>query len=238
MSPSAASSNPGWASSLLCTACSATPTSRYCELYDDRPPRTRRSDLPDEHERREPPMLLNRDDWYETSRDLDWTLSYADPRSRSPLAGAAPRASRRRRGRPGMSRSASVPRRRPDPAGEGGRGQGGQPGPRPGPDDEKLDPAHVAASHLHMGTTCMVEPSVTMQSRLCRFAPTPKWRNLGVFGMLDETRHTQLDMRFSHDLLKADPAFRLGAEGIPHQRVGCARGQELLRRRDAERRLR
>ena len=24
-------------------------------------------------------MLLNRDDWYETSRDLDWTLSYVDP---------------------------------------------------------------------------------------------------------------------------------------------------------------
>jgi hypothetical protein len=23
-------------------------------------------------------MLLNRDDWYETSRDLDWTLSYVD----------------------------------------------------------------------------------------------------------------------------------------------------------------
>ena len=31
---------------------------------------------------------------------------------------------------------------------------------------EKLDPAHVAASHLHMGTTCMVEHmAVTMQSR-------------------------------------------------------------------------
>ncbi|MFY9929998.1 MAG: isoprene monooxygenase oxygenase subunit alpha, partial [Streptosporangiaceae bacterium] len=47
----------------------------------------------------------------------------------------------------------------------------------------------------------------TMQSRFCRFAPTPKWRNLGVFGMLDETRHTQLDLRFSHDLLRADPRF-------------------------------
>ncbi len=38
-------------------------------------------------------------------------------------------------------------------------------------------------------------------------APSPKWRNLGVFGMLDETRHTQLALRFSHDLLKQDPRF-------------------------------
>jgi len=54
---------------------------------------------------------------------------------------------------------------------------------------DKLDPAHVATSQLHMGTTCMVEyMAVTMQSRFCRFAPSPKWRNLGVFGMLDETR--------------------------------------------------
>src|SRR5262249_22099921 len=72
----------------------------------------------------------------------------------------------------------------------------------------KLDPAHVAASQLHMGGITMVEyMAVTMQSRFCRFAPSPKWRNLSVFGMLDETRHTQLDLRFSHDLLRYDPRF-------------------------------
>ena len=76
---------------------------------------------------------------------------------------------------------------------------------------DKLDPAHIAASQLHMGGTGMVEyMAVTMQSRFCRFAPSPKWRNLGVFGMLDETRHTQLDLR------------------LPHQRVGDHRGQEPL----------
>mgnify|MGYP006144621481 CR=1 FL=1 len=41
----------------------------------------------------------------------------------------------------------------------------------------KLDPAHLAASHLHMGATCMVEQmAVTLQSRFARFAPSPKWR--------------------------------------------------------------
>lgn len=71
-----------------------------------------------------------------------------------------------------------------------------------------LDDGHKAATQLHMGTTCMVEQmAVTLQSRFTRFAPCGRWRSLGVFGMLDETRHAQLDMRFSHDLLNEEPRF-------------------------------
>ena len=73
---------------------------------------------------------------------------------------------------------------------------------------DRLDPGHQASTHLHMGTTCMVEQmAVTMQSRFSRFAPSARWRSLGAFGMLDEIRHSQLDMRFSHDLLNEDPRF-------------------------------
>ena len=154
-------------------------------------------------------MLLNRDDWYETSRDLDWTLSYVDPEAAFPT---------RWSGTDGIPAEAwqgwDEPFRvsyrdyvRIQREKESGVRAVSNALTRAGI-YEKLDPAHVAASHLHMGTTCMVEHmAVTMQSRFCRFAPTPKWRNLGVFGMLDETRHTQLDLRFSHDLLKADPRF-------------------------------
>ena len=154
-------------------------------------------------------MLLTRDDWYETSRDVDWTLSAVDPEVAFPTAwsgtdGIAPeawdaweepfRVSYRDYVRIQREKEAGVK------AVSNALTRAGL--------YEKLDPAHVAASHLHMGTTCMVEyMAVTMQSRFCRFAPSPKWRNLGVFGMLDETRHTQLDMRFSHDLLKHEPRF-------------------------------
>ena len=154
-------------------------------------------------------MLLNRDDWYETSRDLDWTLSYVDSAAAFPA---------RWSGTDGIPADAwqawDEPFRvsyrdyvRIQREKESGVKAVSNALVRAGI-YEKLDPAHVAASHLHMGTTCMVEHmAVTMQSRFCRFAPTPKWRNLGVFGMLDETRHTQLDLRFSHDLLRADPRF-------------------------------
>jgi len=154
-------------------------------------------------------MLLNRDDWYETSRDLDWTLSYVDPAEAFPTSWSGTdgvpaeawqkweepfRVSYRDYVRIQHEKEAGVK------AVSSALGRAGL--------FEKLDPAHVAASQLHMGGTCMVEHmAVTMQSRFCRFAPTPKWRNLGVFGMLDETRHAQLDMRFGHELLKADPRF-------------------------------
>ena len=154
-------------------------------------------------------MLLTRDDWYETSRDLDWTFTAVDrdeafPTSWSGAAGVPEDAWQ------GWEEPFRVSYRdyvRIQREKEAGVKAVSNALVRAGT-YEKLDPAHVAASHLHMGTTCMVEyMAVTMQSRFCRFAPTPKWRNLGVFGMLDETRHTQLDMRFSHDLLKHDPRF-------------------------------
>ncbi|HSV38884.1 MAG TPA: isoprene monooxygenase oxygenase subunit alpha [Nocardioidaceae bacterium] len=154
-------------------------------------------------------MLLNRDDWYETSRDLDWSLSYVDqaeafPTSWSGAEGVPAEAWQKWEEPFRVSYRDYVRIQREKEAGvkavSNALGRAGL--------FEKLDPAHVAASHLHMGGTCMVEHmAVTMQSRFCRFAPTPKWRNLGVFGMLDETRHTQLDMRFSHELLKVDERF-------------------------------
>ena len=154
-------------------------------------------------------MLLNRDDWYETSRDLDWTLSYVDPEVAFPArwsgVGDVPADAWQGWDEPFRVSYRDYVRIQREK--ESGVKAVSSALLRSGT-YEKLDPAHVAASHLHMGTTCMVEHmAVTMQSRFCRFAPSPRWRNLGVFGMLDETRHTQLDMRFSHDLLKHDQRF-------------------------------
>src|SRR5258708_36386710 len=49
--------------------------------------------------------------------------------------------------------------------------------------------------------------AVPFAGHLGRFAPSPCWRNISVFGMLDELRHAQLQLSFSHDLLKHDPRF-------------------------------
>ncbi|NDZ17408.1 toluene monooxygenase [Variovorax sp. WS11] len=153
--------------------------------------------------------LLSRDDWYDIARDVDWTLSYVDEREAFPEA---------------WSGCGPVPKEAWDAWDEPYRvtyrdyvrvqreKESGAHAVREALKRaniyEKLDPGHTASSQLHMGTTCMVEQmAVTMQSRFCRFAPTPRWRNLGVFGMLDEIRHAQLDLAFSHDLLKHDERF-------------------------------
>lgn len=153
--------------------------------------------------------LLKRDDWYDIARDVGWTLSYVDTAAAFPDAWT---------GSAGIDAAewdawdepyrvtyrdyVAVQREK-----EAGAHAVREALKRANIYD-KLDPAHIAASQLHMGTTCMVEQmAVTMQARFCRFAPSAKWRNIGVYGMLDEIRHAQLDLAFSHDLLKNDERF-------------------------------
>jgi 1,2-phenylacetyl-CoA epoxidase catalytic subunit len=154
-------------------------------------------------------MLLTRDDWYDIARDLDWTLSYVDPEVAFPAewTGAAdvPAEAWDRWEEPfRVSYRDYVSVQREKDAGVRAVAEALSRSNI----FENLDPAHVASSQLHMGTTTMVEQmAVTMQSRFCRFAPTPKWRCISVFGMLDEIRHAQLDLQFSHALLEHDDRF-------------------------------
>lgn len=153
--------------------------------------------------------LLNRDDWYDIARDVDWTLSYVDRDAAFPEewvgAKGIPLDAWEDWDEPfRVSFREYVMVQREKEAGVGAIREAMVRAKV----YEHLDDGHKASSQLHMGTTCMVEQmAVTMQSRFCRFAPTGRWRSLGVFGMLDEIRHSQLDMRFSHDLLNEEPRF-------------------------------
>jgi len=154
-------------------------------------------------------MLLNRDDWYVTSRDLLWDCSYVDQDTAFPKEWSGVkdipadawekwdepyRVSYRDYVRVQREKESGVK------AVANALSRAGL--------YEKLDPAHVQAAILHMAGTCMIEyEAVTMQSRFCRFAPTARWRNLGVFGMLDEIRHGQVDLRFCHELVKNEPRW-------------------------------
>lgn len=152
---------------------------------------------------------LNRDDWYDIGRDLDWTLSYVDEEAAFPAAWT---------GAEGIPKDAwddwdepfrasfreYVATQREKDAGVYAVKEAFKRAGLYG----KLDDGHKAAAHLHMGTTCQVEQmAVSMEGRFARFAPTGRWRNIAVYGMLDEIRHAQLDMAFAHDLLKEAPQF-------------------------------
>ena len=152
---------------------------------------------------------MNRDEWYDLARDLDWTLSYVEEKQAFPdeWTGARDippsawkewdepfRASYREYVR--VQREKDAGAYAVKEAFKRARGF------------DRLDPGHQAAAMLHMGAVAMVEQmAVNMEGRFARFAPSPRWRNIAVYGMLDEIRHAQLNLSFSHDLLKQAPQF-------------------------------
>lgn len=156
-----------------------------------------------------PAALPRRDDWYDLARDLDWTLSYVRSEDAFPQewagTGGIPSEAWEAWDEPYRVTYRDYVRvQREKEAGA----HAVREALKRADLHSRLDPAHVQASVLHMGTTAMVEQmAVTMQSRFTRFAPSPRWRNLGVYGMLDEIRHAQLDLAFSHDLLRHEPGF-------------------------------
>jgi toluene monooxygenase system protein A len=153
--------------------------------------------------------MLTNDDWYDIAHDVDWTLSSVDAEEAFPASwsgvGSIPKEAWANWCEPyRVTYRDYVHVQREKETGA----YAVRDALKRANIYEKLDPAHTASSQLHMGTTCMVEQmAVTMQSRFVRFAPSPRWRNLGVYGMLDEIRHAQLDLVFSHDLLKHDERF-------------------------------
>jgi Methane/Phenol/Toluene Hydroxylase/YHS domain len=154
-------------------------------------------------------MRLSRDDWYDISHDVDWTLSYVDHAEAFPAEWT---------GSNGIPQEAWQSWEEPfrvsyrDYVMVQREKEAGVVAVRDTVKRahlyEKLPPSFAAVSHLHMGATCMIEQmAVMMLGRFARFAPSARWRNISVFGMLDEIRHAQIDLLFSHDLLKHDTRF-------------------------------
>lgn len=152
---------------------------------------------------------INRDEWYDLGRDLGWTLSYVKPEEAFPEGWTGTR------GIPAEAWSGwdepfrttlreYVRVQREKDAGVYAVKEAWK---RSGAFD-RLDAGARAAAHLHMGSTATVEQmAVNMNGRFARFAPSSRWRNIAVYGMLDEIRHAQLDLSFSHDALRQSPQF-------------------------------
>jgi YHS domain-containing protein/1,2-phenylacetyl-CoA epoxidase catalytic subunit len=153
--------------------------------------------------------VLNRDDWYDIARDVEWTLSYVAEEDAFPAewqgAAGIPRDAWDAWDEPVRATYRDyVATQREKDAGVYAVNEAFQ---RSGA-FERLDAGHQAIAILHfVGRTAIEYAAVTLEARFARFAPTPRWRNLAIYGMLDEIRHTQLDLAFAHDLLRHSPQF-------------------------------
>lgn len=73
---------------------------------------------------------------------------------------------------------------------------------------EHLDEGWKSVGKEHYGAVCLIEYlAVFSELRMARFGLAPKWRNVAVYGALDEMRHTQMNLSFAHDLVKDDPQY-------------------------------
>jgi toluene monooxygenase system protein A len=60
----------------------------------------------------------------------------------------------------------------------------------------------------HFGGLALIEYlAVTSELRMARFGLTGGWRNMAVFGAMDEMRHTQINLFFAHELVPKDIHF-------------------------------
>lgn len=73
---------------------------------------------------------------------------------------------------------------------------------------ENLDPGWRAAIIAHYGAIAMPEYLASIgEARMGRFGRAAAWRNMALYGTLDEIRHGQIQFSFPHELLKKEPRF-------------------------------
>ena len=73
---------------------------------------------------------------------------------------------------------------------------------------EEVDEGWASVLKLHYGAVALTEyQACQYQARMVRFGPAPSMRNMATFGMMDELRHTQLQLYFPHELVPLDRQY-------------------------------
>ncbi|TXG85936.1 MAG: toluene monooxygenase [Thermomicrobiales bacterium] len=73
---------------------------------------------------------------------------------------------------------------------------------------ENAAPGWLSILKAHYGAIALGEyAAMSAEARMTRFGPAPGMRNMATFGMLDENRHTQLQLYFPHEHCKSDRQF-------------------------------
>jgi toluene monooxygenase system protein A len=154
-------------------------------------------------------MELERDDWLDLARKLDWQLSYVSEAEVNPAQAS---------GAPWLTHDAwadwdepyrttyseyVVNQRAKDASVEAVREAVGHI-----EDFQKLDRGWVNGLKLHAATLPLAEfAAVIGNLRAARFARDSAWRTMATFGALDELRHTQIPLLLMHELVRWDSQF-------------------------------
>lgn len=154
-------------------------------------------------------MALQRDDWLDVARKVDWTYRYVDEREAFPesMSGTPwlPQQSWKDWNEVYRTTYREYVRnqRAKDDALMGARSALSKIGLL-----EQLDPGWVQLVKFHQGTFALAEyAAVVAEQRMARFGRDSAWRTMAVLGALDETRHGQIPLLMGHDMLPFDGNF-------------------------------
>ena len=154
-------------------------------------------------------MTLQRDQWLDLARKLDWDYTYVDERDVFPELVS---------GRPWLPHAAWAEWDEPyrtsyaeyvagqhekESAVRAVRESVGRP-----EDFARLDPTWRSVLKLHGATLPLAEfAAVIGNLRAARFGRDSAWRTMALFGALDELRHTQIPLLVLHELVQWDQQF-------------------------------
>jgi toluene monooxygenase system protein A len=152
---------------------------------------------------------LKREEWFDVLRDLDWTYSYVDeatifPEWQSGL-GKIPRAAFAAWDEP---YKISYPEYVANQREKESAAWGVKAALSRSKVFENLDEGWKSVAKAHFGAVALIEYLAAFSElRMARFGLSAAWRNVAIYGALDEIRHTQLTLAFPHDLVEKDPQY-------------------------------
>ncbi len=94
---------------------------------------------------------------------------------------------------------------------------------------ENLDKGWQGAILAHYGAIALGEYFAAIaESRMGRFGRAAAWRNMATFGTLDETRHGQMQTYFPYTLLEKEPRADWGHKALHTQEWGAIAARSLF----------
>src|SRR5436190_18240893 len=139
---------------------------------------------------------LKREEWYDLARDLDWTFSYVDEEEVFPDwmsgSGKVPKEAWKRWDEPyKVAYPEYVATQRDKDTGA----YSVKAALQRSKVFESLDEGWKSVAKEHYGAVALIEYLAALSElRMARFGLSPRWRNMSVYGALDELRHTQLSL--------------------------------------------
>jgi len=94
---------------------------------------------------------------------------------------------------------------------------------------DDADPGWVSTLQAHYGSIALAEyAAVSAEGRMMRFSKAPGNRNMATYGMLDETRHGQIQLYFPHEHTKRDRKWDWGHKAYHTNEWGAIAARSMF----------